>query len=43
MRFHGIPWGFMRFYDVSVNQSVPTETNRDLISYSLQTFNFSLS
>jgi hypothetical protein len=23
----------MRFYDVSVNQDVPTETNRSLISY----------
>jgi hypothetical protein len=25
----------MRFYDVSVNQSVPTEANRDLTSYSI--------
>jgi hypothetical protein len=33
MRFHGIPWGSMRLYDVSVNQSVPTEANRALISY----------
>jgi hypothetical protein len=30
---YGIPWGSMRFYDVSVNQSVPTEANRSLTSY----------
>jgi hypothetical protein len=33
MRFHGIPWSSMKFYDVPVNQSVPTEANRGLISY----------
>jgi hypothetical protein len=36
MRFCEIPWDFMgsmRFYNVSVNQSVPTEANRDLTSY----------
>jgi hypothetical protein len=33
MRFRGIPWGSMRFYDIPVNQSVPTEANRDLTSY----------
>jgi hypothetical protein len=33
MRFHGIPPGSMRFYDVPVNQSVPTEANRGLTSY----------
>jgi hypothetical protein len=33
MMFHGILWGFMRFYDVPVNQSVPTEANRGLTSY----------
>jgi hypothetical protein len=33
MIFHGIPWGSMRFYDVSVNQSEPTEVNRGLTSY----------
>jgi hypothetical protein len=32
--FYGILWGFMRFYDVSVNQSVPTVANRGLTSYS---------
>jgi hypothetical protein len=33
MRFHEIPWGSMRFYKVSANQSVPTEANRGLTSY----------
>jgi hypothetical protein len=33
MRFHGIPWSSMRFYDVPVNRSVPTEANRGLTSY----------
>jgi hypothetical protein len=33
MRFHGIPWSSMRFYDVPMNQSVPTEANRGLTSY----------
>jgi hypothetical protein len=33
MMFHRISWGFIRFYDVLVNRSVPTETNRGLISY----------
>jgi hypothetical protein len=33
MMFHGIPWSFMRFYDVPVNQSVPTEANKGLTSY----------
>jgi hypothetical protein len=33
MRFHGFPWVSMRFYDVPVNQSVPTEANRGLTSY----------
>jgi hypothetical protein len=37
MKFHGIPWDFMRFYVVPVNRSVPTEANRGLTSY-----NFSL-
>jgi hypothetical protein len=32
MMFHRIPWGFMRFFDVPVNQSVPTEANRVLQS-----------
>jgi hypothetical protein len=36
MRFHGIPWSSMRFYDVSVNRSVPTEANRGLTSYKLR-------
>jgi hypothetical protein len=37
MRFHDVSWDFMGFhevYDVPVNQSVPTEANRGLISYS---------
>jgi hypothetical protein len=33
MRFHEVPWDSMRFYDVPVNQSVPTEANRSLTSY----------
>jgi hypothetical protein len=43
MRFHGIPWGFKRFYDVPVNQSVPTEANRDLTSYSLRDVHYHLA
>jgi hypothetical protein len=33
MGFHEVPWNSMRFYDVLVNQSVPTEANRGLTSY----------
>jgi hypothetical protein len=33
MGFYGVPWSSMRFYDVPVNQSVPTEANRGLTSY----------
>jgi hypothetical protein len=33
MRFYGILWGSMKFYDVPVNQSVSTEANRGLTSY----------
>jgi hypothetical protein len=33
IRFHEVLWDFMRFYNVPVNQSVPTEANRDLASY----------
>jgi hypothetical protein len=33
MRFHEVPWDSMRFYDVLVNRSVPTEANRGLTSY----------
>jgi hypothetical protein len=33
MGFHEVPWDSMRFYDVLVNRSVPTEANRGLISY----------
>jgi hypothetical protein len=33
MKLHEIPLDFMRFYDVSVNWSAPTETNRGLTSY----------
>jgi hypothetical protein len=33
MGFHEVPWDSMRFYDVLVNQSVPTEANRGLTSY----------
>jgi hypothetical protein len=33
MGFHGVPWGSMRFYNVPVNRSVPTEANRGLTSY----------
>jgi hypothetical protein len=33
MTFHWIPWGSIGFYDIPVNQSVPTEANRDLTSY----------
>jgi hypothetical protein len=35
MRFHGILWGSMKFNDVPVNRSVPTEANRGLTSYML--------
>jgi hypothetical protein len=35
MRFHEVPWNSMRFYDVLVNRSVPTEANRGLTSYTL--------
>jgi hypothetical protein len=31
--FHEIPWSSMRFYNIPVNQSVPTEANRGLTSY----------
>jgi hypothetical protein len=34
MGFHEVPWNSMRFYDVLVNRSVPTEANRGLTSYS---------
>jgi hypothetical protein len=33
MRFHEVLWDSMRFYDVLVNRSVPTEANRGLTSY----------
>jgi hypothetical protein len=33
MRFHEVLWDSMRFYDVPVNRSVPTEANRGLTSY----------
>jgi hypothetical protein len=36
MGFHEVPWNSMRFYDVLVNRSVPTEANRGLTSYSTQ-------
>jgi hypothetical protein len=32
MMFHEILWSSIRFYDVSVNQSVPTEVNRGVTS-----------
>jgi hypothetical protein len=35
MMFYEILWGSMKFYNVTVNQSVPTEVNRGLTSYSL--------
>jgi hypothetical protein len=35
MRFHEVPWDSMRFHDVLVNRSVPTEANRGLTSYSI--------
>jgi hypothetical protein len=35
MGFHEVPWNSMRFYDVLVNRSVPTEANRGLTSYKL--------
>jgi hypothetical protein len=35
MGFHEVPWNSMRFYDVLVNRSVPTEANRGLTSYSI--------
>jgi hypothetical protein len=31
--FQNLPWNSMRFYDVPVNQSVLTEVNRSLTSY----------
>jgi hypothetical protein len=34
MGFHEVLQDFMGFNDVSVNQSMPTEANRGLISYS---------
>jgi hypothetical protein len=34
MGFHEVLWNSMRFYDVLVNRSVPTEANRGLTSYS---------
>jgi hypothetical protein len=43
MRFHEIPWGFMRFFDVLVNQSVLTEANRGLISYMINLVYFCCS
>jgi CRISPR/Cas system endoribonuclease Cas6 (RAMP superfamily) len=43
MRFHEIPWSSMRFYDVPVNQSVPTEANRDLTSYIYRELHSALS
>jgi hypothetical protein len=33
MGFHEVLWDSMRFYDVFVNQSVPTEANRGLTPY----------
>jgi hypothetical protein len=33
MGFHEVLWNSMRFYDVPVNQSVPTEANRGLTFY----------
>jgi hypothetical protein len=33
MGFHEVLWNSMRFYDVLVNRSVPTEANRGLTSY----------
>jgi hypothetical protein len=33
--FHEVLWDSMRPYDVPVNQSVPTEANRGLTSYTL--------
>jgi hypothetical protein len=35
MRFHEVLWDSMRFYDVPVNRSVPTEANRGLTSYKM--------
>jgi hypothetical protein len=35
MGFHEVLQDFMGFHDVSVNQSIPTEANRGLISYSI--------
>jgi hypothetical protein len=39
MGFHEVPWNSMRFYDVLVNRSVPTEANRGLTSYRLSLLN----
>jgi hypothetical protein len=36
MGFHEVPWNSMRFYDVLVNRSVPTEANRGLTSYNIR-------
>jgi hypothetical protein len=36
MGFHEVLWNSMRFYDVLVNRSVPTEANRGLTSYKRQ-------
>jgi hypothetical protein len=36
MGFHEVPWDSMRFYDVLVNRSVPTEANRGLTSYMIE-------
>jgi hypothetical protein len=38
MGFHEVPWDSMRFYNVLVNRSVPTEANRGLTSYIDLTF-----
>jgi hypothetical protein len=35
MGFHEVPWNSMRFHDVLVNRSVPTEANRGLTSYTI--------
>jgi hypothetical protein len=41
--FYEIPWDSIRFYDVLVNQSVPTDANRGLTSYrKMQEYNIEL-
>jgi hypothetical protein len=40
MGFHEVPWNSMRFYDVLVNRSVPTEANRGLTSYNSGTMEY---